>query len=228
MRLLAIDTALEACSVAVVDMDHATARPFVSSERMARGHAEALIPRIAEIVASAGGFATIDRIAVTVGPGSFTGIRVGLSAARALALALQRPAVGVSTLAALAAPFIEGDDYIPIAVAVDARNDRVFFQMFAPGGRTIVGARCSTVKEAARAAGIGPVKVVGSGAAAIVAAGKAGGSDFRLAEPPAEVPDIRWVAEIGAVADPGAAPARPYYLRPADARPQESGRIARR
>jgi tRNA threonylcarbamoyladenosine biosynthesis protein TsaB len=228
MRLLAIDTALDACSVAVVDMGHAAAVPFVSTSRMARGHAEVLVPRIAEVVGAAGGFGTIDRIAVTVGPGSFTGIRVGLSAARALALALRRPAVGVSTLAALAAPLMESDDYIPIAIAIDARNERVYFQMFGPGGRTIVGARCATVKEAARAAGIGPVKVIGSGARMIVAAGAATGCDFRLAEPFAEVPDIRWVAEIGAVADPDAAPARPYYLRPPDARPQEAGRLQRR
>ena len=106
MRVLAIDTALEACSVAVLD----TERPGVVTHEtrpMQRGHAESLIPMIARVLASARlGFPELDRIAVTTGPGSFTGLRVGISAARGIALAAAKPAVGLSTLAAYAAPFI--------------------------------------------------------------------------------------------------------------------------
>jgi tRNA threonylcarbamoyladenosine biosynthesis protein TsaB len=100
MIVLAVDTALDACSVAIVRDQIALA---TSSERMNRGQAERLAPMVREMAARAGiAFTQIDRIAATTGPGSFTGVRVGLAFARALALALSRPCVGVSTLEALA------------------------------------------------------------------------------------------------------------------------------
>ena len=98
MRILAIDTALEACAAAVLD----TAQGIVlarESVAMTRGHAEALMPLIARVMeASGGGFDALDRIAVTVGPGSFTGLRVGIAAARGFALATNKPAIGLTTL----------------------------------------------------------------------------------------------------------------------------------
>src|SRR5262245_51324118 len=138
MRVLAIDTALEACSVAVLDTAHADTR-VQESLPMQRGHAEALMPLIermlnrAQLDASA-----LDRIAVTIGPGSFTGLRVGIAAARGIALASGKPAVGLSTLAAFAAPLIAADDTLPVVVAIDARHDHVYLQVFGPGGRTVV------------------------------------------------------------------------------------------
>src|SRR5262245_44664761 len=106
MRVLAIDTALEACAAAVLDT---ASGAVLASESlpMARGHAEALMPLIAQVMdAAAIDFSSLDRVAVTVGPGSFTGLRVGIAAARGIALAAGKPAVGLSTLAVLAAPHI--------------------------------------------------------------------------------------------------------------------------
>ena len=106
MLILAIDTALDACAAAVLD----TAASKViaqESQPMKRGHAEALMPLIARVMKASGiAFAALDRIAVTTGPGSFTGLRVGLSAARGIALAAGKPVVGVTTLTAYAAPVV--------------------------------------------------------------------------------------------------------------------------
>src|SRR5436305_3274873 len=141
MRVLAIDTALEACSVAVFDTDRGgiTASESVA---MARGHAEAVMPLLARVMDLAEiEFAHLDRIAVTTGPGSFTGLRVGIAAARGIALAAGKPAIGLSTLAGLAAPYIAADDSMPVVAAIDAHHDNIYLQVFGPSGRTLVPPR---------------------------------------------------------------------------------------
>ncbi|TCT06255.1 tRNA (adenosine(37)-N6)-threonylcarbamoyltransferase complex dimerization subunit type 1 TsaB [Aquabacter spiritensis] len=226
MFILALDTALTACSVAVMDLE---ADRVVAGDSlfMERGHAEALLPMVEQVMRDARiTFAELDRIAVTVGPGSFTGLRVGLSAARGFALATGRPAVGVTTLAALAAPFLALDDSLPVLAAVDARHGHVFMQMFGFGGRTLVPPRIAAARDAARSAAIGAVRLVGSGAPLVAEAWPPGEAP-PLSVDPLPAPDVAWVARLGGVAEPTTAEPKPLYLRPADAKPQDGARIAR-
>lgn len=226
MRVLAIDTALEACSAALLDTETGS---IVASESrtMIRGHAEALLPLVARLMDKAKlDFDDIDRIAVTNGPGSFTGLRVGLSAARGIGLAARKPVVGLTTLAALAAPYIAADDTASVASVIDARHDHVYFQLFGPGGRTLVPARIASSHEATRAIATGPVRLVGSGARMLFQAWP------RLQPLPLiderRAPDIAWVARLGAAADESAAPPKPLYLRAPDAQPQDAAQLPRR
>lgn len=226
MRVLAIDTALGAATAAVVQTDDDGAMAHVFSAAMARGHAEALMPLVRDALASAGGLSGIERIAVTVGPGSFTGLRVGLACARAMALGTGLPIVGVTTLAALAAPVIDAGDGLAVAVAIDARHGRVFFQAFGPDGRSLAPPRLVSAKDAARATGDGATLIVGSGADVVIEAEGAG--RLRKAEAAHDAPDPIWLARLGAACDPQASPPRPLYLKAADAHPQTGGRIPRK
>src|SRR5271154_5875709 len=164
MRVLAIDTALAACSAAVLDTQHGG---IIARESlpMLRGHAEALMPLIRRIMDEANtAFRDLDRVVVTTGPGSFTGLRVGIAAARGIALSIGKPAVGLSTLSVYAAPHLAGDENTPVVVAIDARHQHVFLEAFGPGGRTVIAARLAPLREAARAAGDAPARIVGSAA----------------------------------------------------------------
>jgi tRNA threonylcarbamoyladenosine biosynthesis protein TsaB len=227
MRVLAIDTALEACSVAVLDTEQA-ALAMHESLPMVRGHAEALIPLIARVLEKGGlDFSTLDRIAVTTGPGSFTGLRVGIAAARGIALATNKPAVGLTTLAVFAAPLIAADDTLPVVSAVDARHDHVYLQVFGPGGRTIVAPRLASLREALRVTATGAPRLVGTAASILAAAWPAGERPPSLVDP-RRAPDIDWVARLGAAAiETGTSP-KPLYLRTPDAQPQDAARLARR
>ena len=227
MLVLAIDTALAACAAAVLDTQRGA---IIASETLAltRGHAEAVMPLIARVMDHAGiDFKALDRIAVTTGPGSFTGLRVGISAARGIALAAGKPAIGLSTLAGLAAPHIAEDDTMTVVAAIDARHDHVFLQVFGPAARTLVPPRIAPLHEALRAALAGPARIVGSGAELIVAL-------WPQTEPPPVLvdprgaPDIDWVARLGAAAAEGHGPPKPLYLRAPDAQPQAGARLPRR
>lgn len=195
---------------------------------MVRGHAEAVMPLIAAVMGEAGiDFTELDRVAVTVGPGSFTGLRVGVAAARGIALATGKPAVGLTTLAALAAPFFEADEGAALLAAIDARHSQVYMQLFGPGGRSLVGPRLASVREAVRAATASPTRIVGTGAKLIEDAWP----DHEPRPPlvnAVRAPDVAWVARLGATIVDLTAPVKPLYLREADARPQDAGILPRR
>lgn len=218
MIILAIDTALDACSAAVLDTTTGNTLA-IESQAMQRGHAEALMPLLGRVMKASGiGFAALDRIAVTTGPGSFTGLRVGISAARGIALAADKPVVGLTTLAAYAAPVVAGSGDQPILSAIDARHDHVYFQLVGGDGGPMLKPQVAPIAQALEAAQFGALRLVGNAANILAERWPAD------AVPPADVdrqaaPDIVWVAWVGAAVDPESAPPRPYYLRAPDAKP---------
>ncbi|HEX2556359.1 MAG TPA: tRNA (adenosine(37)-N6)-threonylcarbamoyltransferase complex dimerization subunit type 1 TsaB [Microvirga sp.] len=226
MRVLAIDTALGACAACVAE----TGTPAPLSREsipMERGHAEALLPLVDRVVAGVeGGFGGLDRVAVTIGPGSYTGLRVGIAAARAIGLAAGVPVVGVGTLSALIAALMSGDGRHLLAAAIDARHGHVYLQVMAPGGRIVVPPGHLSLREAVRVLGSGPVRLTGSAAQALATEALANGVEALVAgTPPA--PEIALVARLGALADPAHALPKPLYLRGPDAKPQETARLPR-
>jgi tRNA threonylcarbamoyladenosine biosynthesis protein TsaB len=217
MLILAIDTALDACAAGVLDTD--TAKLIAQeSQAMKRGHAEALMPLIARVIKQAGlAFAALDRIAVTTGPGSFTGLRVGLSAARGIGLAANKPVVGLTTLTAYAAPVVGQNAGRPVISAIDARHDQVYFQVVSGDGGSLMRPRVAPIEEALEASRFGAAHLVGNAARILADRWPAD------APPPFKVdaqaaPDIGWLAWLGAAVSPDTAPARPYYLRAPDAK----------
>jgi tRNA threonylcarbamoyladenosine biosynthesis protein TsaB len=225
-RILAIDTALGACSVCVC----AEGKPepmAIESQQMATGQAEAIMPMIQRVMSGIdGGFTSLDRVAVSIGPGSFTGLRIGISAARAIGLAAGIPVVGVSTLSAYAAPLINAEEAGVIAIGIDARHGSLFFQAFSSAGRSIILPRVITIKEASRLVGSGPVRIAGSGAPALAVETMSLGIKAIIADMnPA--PNIAWVARLGLAADPATALAKPLYLRPPGATPQAGKAVPR-
>lgn len=207
MIVLALDTCLSACSAAVLDGERVLAR---ASEPMTRGHQERLAPLVAEVMEAAGlAFSQLERIGVTVGPGSFTGLRVGLAFAQGLAAALGVPLAGVGTLEALAA---EGGAGLVFA-AIDARRDQVYLQAFSDGVALSAPDALPVGVAAARLAEIGgggAFALVGSGAPLLAQAAPLA----RIVQVDAADPAI--VARLAAARAPG--PAKPLYLRAPDAR----------
>ena len=228
MRLLGFDTATTACSAALWAEGEVTAHRRIEAGGR---HAEALVPMLREVAAEGSTtLAAIDRFAVTVGPGSFTGIRIGLATARGLALALKRPLIGFSTLEVLAAGVPAGERDGPVLAALDAGRGRLYAQLFDRSLRAL----CPPQALAAEAlpglvvaAGNGsPLAVVGTGQEVALAA-LAPGIEARPASG-SPTPDARVLvrcasarAEAEAEAEGGvAAPVRPLYLREAGARPK--------
>src|ERR1700743_747899 len=217
MLILAIDTALEACAATVLDTG--TSKVIASeSLAMKRGHAEALMPLIARVMKEAGvGFAALDRIAATTGPGSFTGLRVGLSAARGIALAANKPVVGVTTLTAYAAQVVSENGEQPVISAIDARHDHVYFQVVSGNGGSLVRPQVAPIEEALGASRFGAPYLVGDAAEILAQRGPPRAPPpFKVDAQPA--PDIAWVGWLGAAVSPDTAPARPFYLRAPDAK----------
>lgn len=199
--ILAIDTSAAQCAVALLGRDGALAERVP----MDRGHAEALFPMIEAALARAGaGWSGLTRIAVCTGPGSFTGVRIGVAAARGLALSLGIPAIGISRFEALAA-----EAGGPVAVCLAGRGETVYLQCFDAGGAPL---------EPPRMIGAGEI----AGAIPSDVSRRAGDAAHRLAGDsallPVGLPDPAVIARLAADRSP-AGPPRPLYLKGADAAP---------
>ena len=230
MNTLAFDTCFGACSVAATWRTPEGAAGAFRFERIERGHAERLVPMIGAVMDEAPfDFSEVARIVVTDGPGTFTGQRVGIAAARALALATGAPVGTLSSLAVMAytaAHDIAGETAGKVlAVAVDARRGEIYFQAFAGADPAPLGAPTLTTPAAAAGMlGAREAIAVGSGAEMLAEAANGVGLSVvpRLG---ALAPDVRFIPD-GAVL-PGAGLPRPLYLRPPDAKPQDGAALAR-
>ena len=205
MRLLAVDTALGACSAAVLDGGRVLAHRFVL---MDRGHAEALAPMVEEAMAEAAvAFAQLDRLAVTTGPGTFTGQRVGLAFMRGLRVALGKPLNGVTTLAAMAAQALAETGLAAGAALHDAKRGEVYLEIFGS-----IGPRVLAFDDAIAALPAGPLVLAGTAAPAAAE---------RLPQATLSAvcqPDALWVARLASGMPPATGAPAPLYLRAPDAK----------
>jgi tRNA threonylcarbamoyl adenosine modification protein YeaZ len=212
--LLAFDTSMAACSAVIYDATH---RRVLACRfaRMERGHADALAPMIKEVMDEAGiAFSALERIGVTLGPGTFTGVRTGIAMARGLVLALDCPVVGIDTLTAIAANAQK--DKVPLVIAADARRDEVYFTISGSDTSPVV----LPVHQAVHRLPNGESFILGTGAEALIAA--APGRLIRLHD--GDLPDARNFAALCAARPPSNTPPEPLYLRPPDAKPQPQAR----
>ena len=223
MKVLGLDTATSGCSAALWEGTAGLtvgARVTVRrSAPMARGQAEVLVPLAQEVLAEAGaGFGDLDRIAVTVGPGAFTGLRIALAAARGIAVARDLPVVGITSFDAIAHGVPEAERAgRPLLVAVDSRRAEPFLQLYdaalAPLGEPAMPDPAAIPGWLDALCPPGPLLLAGDAAAALVPllAGRVG---LEVAAGDG-LPDAAVVAALGA-ARPTGLPAEPFYLRPPD------------
>ncbi len=234
MNILALDTSMGACSAAVLRANGASPRIVSREEPMMRGHAEALMPMIAEVMDEAGlDFPALDLIAATVGPGSFTGVRIAIAAARGLALVTSAKLWGTDSLTVMARVARGLGISGPFAVAVDARRAMLYVGLYDGEGARLEGPLLIAPKDAAA---LLPESVsipeslsvvAGSGAAALA---EAAGSQRCPVK--ADLPDLQpnaaALAALALAANETVPNLRPLYLRPPDAKPQNTAGVARR
>jgi len=231
MNILALDTSMGACSAAVLLADAATQRIVLCEERMARGHAEALMPMVSEVMTGAGlDFAGLDLIAATLGPGSFTGVRIAIAASRGFALVTGTRLWGTDSLRVMAKAALESGMAgvsESFAVAVDARGERLYFGLYDAAGGKLAG---PLLIDAGEAASLLPHKLgtaVGNGAAHLAEAAMLRGHRIDAKLPDLQ-PNAAALAELALEAGETLPTLRPLYLRPPDAKPQAAAALTRR
>jgi tRNA threonylcarbamoyladenosine biosynthesis protein TsaB len=231
MKILALDTSMGACSAAILRAEAGEIHLHARQEAMARGHAEALMPMVAGLLAEAAIAASdLDLIAATEGPGSFTGVRIAIAAARGFALATGAHLWGTDSLTVMAKAALESGragDGKPFAVAVDARGERLYFGLYDAAGRKLAGPLLIQAGEAAALLPGELAAAVGNGAGHLAEAAMLRGHrvEAKLAD---LQPNAAALAELALEADETLPTLRPLYLRPPDAKPQAAAAVARR
>ncbi len=229
MNILALDTSMGACSAAILLGQGDALRLHARQEAMARGHAEALMPMVAELLAEAGLAASeLELIAATMGPGSFTGVRIAIAAARGLALATRAKLYGADSLSVMARVALM-TGALPngrFAVAVDARRGMLYLGLYDETGARRDGPLLIAPDEAAGLLPAGLGMAVGSGASLLAEACAYQGRRIETALPELQ-PSAAALAEIALEAGESHQTLRPLYLRPPDARPQAPGVLRR-
>jgi tRNA threonylcarbamoyladenosine biosynthesis protein TsaB len=215
VKVLAMDTAAVACSVAAWEDGEVLAW---QQKTMARGHAEALLPMVQAVLRDAAQpIDAFDVIAVTVGPGAFTGIRIGLAAARGIALAAGLPCIGVTTLEAIAMGTLMEEHLAveSLLVAIDTKRDDIYAQVFDPDGGMRGTAMACSYEALADQMGAGPTLVAGDAAGKVVSYLCKQGVEVISSHVSGAV-DPRAVAAIAArrmLTQTGLFPPEPLYLR---------------
>jgi tRNA threonylcarbamoyl adenosine modification protein YeaZ len=187
---------------------------------MERGHAEALAPMVDDAICEAGiGFDALDRLAVTTGPGTFTGQRVGLAFMRGLRVALKIPLIGITTLDAMAAAAIGETGAAYAAVLHDAKRGEVYFGL-SSRDRTLIAPQLASLGDAVAAVRdtVPRDKLAFAGTAGVAAADRWIADGGLAIASSILQPDAHWVAKLALNAPAPVEPPRPLYLRPADAR----------
>jgi tRNA threonylcarbamoyladenosine biosynthesis protein TsaB len=224
VKLLGIDTALNACSVAIVDGNAVLARVASAG---GKGNAERLLPLLELARLEAGiELAGLDGIAATIGPGSFTGIRTALATARALGLALKIPVWGITTTETLSAAAAQ-PGFATIAV-IDAKRDELYIQCYSADGAALTEPQLLNIADAATILPAGPAVLVGSGSALLMHAANtlSGRDDLQLSSVSPD-PDPVLVARLAASRPRPTVSPSPLYIRPPDAKlPSASGATA--
>jgi tRNA threonylcarbamoyladenosine biosynthesis protein TsaB len=208
VRVLGIETSTRRGSVALLEGGRTLCA--LHHERL-NAHAETLLPLVERLLAETGSArSSLDRLAVGVGPGSFTGLRVGIALAQGMALGLDRPLVGIGSLRAIARGAPEDDSRVRV-VGLDARRDELFVAAYAADGREVLApaALGRDVVAARVAEALGGAAAVGLGELSR----ELGPAVDPLTREDLDLPHARWVALLGADADPSAALAEPNYVR---------------
>lgn len=217
MKILALDTAASWCSVAAYDSDGDVVLADVS-ENIGKGHAEVLMTYVERALTEARlSLRDMDRVAVNIGPGSFTGVRIGVSAARGFALALGVPAIGITAFEALASETRIESPEKPVVVFLDAHRGEIYAQSFDAKGTASAEPLVLSREEAEAHAASQVENTVLAGSAAR-SINEAIGGRFALGpvEPTAR---IGTYARLASSRQPGDAP-KPLYMRGPDAKPQ--------
>ncbi|MDV7338118.1 tRNA (adenosine(37)-N6)-threonylcarbamoyltransferase complex dimerization subunit type 1 TsaB [Terasakiella sp. A23] len=225
MKILAMDSAAAACSVALLADDQIIAHDF---QEMTRGHASELLPMVEAVLENASqSVEEMDAIAVTVGPGGFTGLRIALACARGFGVAAKRPVIGVTTLEALA--YGEQDRDRPLLCALDAKRADLYAQYYNVDGTPLSDPVARMPEDI--------VMMAPKDAEEILVAGdcfarlkplfeERGITAFETAS---RLPDAQHIARCAASKgipnDPNARPSA-FYIRPPDAElPKNGGRL---